>query len=266
MAPRRAPRLLAAGYIQLIQGTPLLVLMGLCFFGPSLFGLGELSALAAAALAMTIYSSAFLGEIWRGCIQAVPRNQWEAAECLGLSRLQRMGKVILPQALRIATPPTVGFLVQIIKNTSIASLVIGYSELAYNAKILNNSTFQPFIYFGCAAILFRHVLSAVALEPLPGEETQCIPWLNSSRSTALRQHPCAARHQLFRGRGRGGGPDRQERLGQEHGAALHGPAGNRRRRRDPRLRPRAARRRRPGPARCGATWASCSRATTCSRT
>ena len=128
--------------------------MGLCFFGPSLFGLGELSALAAAALAMTIYSSAFLGEIWRGCIQAVPRNQWEAAECLGLSRLQRMGKVILPQALRIATPPTVGFLVQIIKNTSIASLVIGYSELAYNAKILNNSTFQPFIYFGCAAILY----------------------------------------------------------------------------------------------------------------
>lgn len=154
VAPRRAPRLLAAGYIQLIQGTPLLVLMGLCFFGPSLFGLGELSALAAAALAMTIYSSAFLGEIWRGCIQAVPRNQWEAAECLGLSRLQRMGKVILPQALRIATPPTVGFLVQIIKNTSIASLVIGYSELAYNAKILNNSTFQPFIYFGCAAILY----------------------------------------------------------------------------------------------------------------
>ena len=154
VGPRRAPRLLAAGYIQLIQGTPLLVLMGLCFFGPSLFGLGELSALAAAGLAMTIYSSAFLGEIWRGCIQAVPRNQWEAAECLGLSRLQRMGKVILPQALRIATPPTVGFLVQIIKNTSIASLVIGYSELAYNAKILNNSTFQPFIYFGCAAILY----------------------------------------------------------------------------------------------------------------
>ena len=135
-------------------GTPLLVLMGLCFFGPSLFGLGELSALAAAGLAMTIYSSAFLGEIWRGCIQAVPKNQWEAAECLGLSRLQRMAKVVLPQALRIATPPTVGFLVQIIKNTSIASLVIGYPELAYNAKILNNSTFQPFVYFGCAAILY----------------------------------------------------------------------------------------------------------------
>lgn len=102
VSPRRALRAAAAGYIQVIQGTPLLVLMGLCFFGPSLFGLGELSALAAAGLAMTIYSSAFLGEIWRGCIQAVPKNQWEAAECLGLSRLQRMAKVVLPQALRIA--------------------------------------------------------------------------------------------------------------------------------------------------------------------
>ena len=128
--------------------------MGLCFFGPSLFGLGELSALAAAALAMTIYSSAFLGEIWRGCIQAVPRNQWGGGRMPGAVAPAAHGQVILPQALRIATPPTVGFLVQIIKNTSIASLVIGYSELAYNAKILNNSTFQPFIYFGCAAILY----------------------------------------------------------------------------------------------------------------
>src|SRR3546814_7363384 len=65
-----------------------------------------------------------------------------------------MALVILPQALRIATPPTVGFMVQIVKNTSIASLVIGYAELSYNAKILNNSTFEPFLYFGCAAALY----------------------------------------------------------------------------------------------------------------
>ena len=65
-----------------------------------------------------------------------------------------MRKVVLPQALRIATPPTVGFMVQIIKNTSIASLVIGFAELSYNAKVLNNSTFQPFVYFGCAALLY----------------------------------------------------------------------------------------------------------------
>jgi polar amino acid transport system permease protein len=154
VSPVKAVRVAAAGYIQVIQGTPLLVLMGVCFFGPNIAGIGSVPALAAAALAITIYASAILGEIWRGCIQAVPRAQWEAAECLALTRWERMRRVILPQALRIATPPTVGFLVQIIKNTSIASLVVGYAELSYNAKVLNNSTFQPFLYFGCAVVLY----------------------------------------------------------------------------------------------------------------
>jgi polar amino acid transport system permease protein len=154
ISPLRAVRTLAAGYIQIIQGTPLLVLMGLAFYGPNILGFGSVPGLVAAAIAMTIYASAFLGEIWRGCIQSVHKSQWEAAECIGLSRTQRMLKVVLPQALRIATPPTVGFMVQIIKNTSIASLVIGFAELSYNAKVLNNSTFQPFIYFGCAALLY----------------------------------------------------------------------------------------------------------------
>jgi len=154
VSPVKTVRVAAAGYIQVIQGTPLLVLMGVCFFGPNIAGIGSVPALAAAALAITVYASAFLGEIWRGCIQAVPRSQWEAAECLALTRIERMRRVILPQALRIATPPTVGFLVQIIKNTSIASLVVGYAELSYNAKVLNNSTFQPFLYFGCAVVLY----------------------------------------------------------------------------------------------------------------
>ncbi|GAC1608100.1 MAG: amino acid ABC transporter permease [Ramlibacter sp.] len=154
VSPIQAVRVLSAGYIQAIQGTPLLVLMGVCFFGPNIAGIGSVPALAAAAFAITLYASAFLGEIWRGCIQSVPRSQWEAAECLALTRWERMRRVILPQALRIATPPTVGFLVQIIKNTSIASLVVGYAELSYNAKVLNNSTFQPFLYFGCAVVLY----------------------------------------------------------------------------------------------------------------
>jgi polar amino acid transport system permease protein len=154
VSPDRAVRAASSAYIQLIQGTPLLVLMGVCFYGPNLLGMTSVPALFAATLALTIQSSAYFGEIWRGCIQSVAKSQWEAAECLGLNRLQRMVLVILPQALRIATPPTVGFMVQIVKNTSVASLVIGYAELAYNAKILNNSTFEPFLYFGCAAFLY----------------------------------------------------------------------------------------------------------------
>lgn len=154
VSPAGGVRRAAATYIQTIQGTPLLVLMGVCYYGPNLAGMDSVPALFAATLALTIQSSAFFGEIWRGCIESVAKSQWEAAECLGLGRLKRMTHVILPQALRIATPPTVGFMVQIVKNTSIASLVIGYAELSYNAKILNNSTFEPFLYFGLAAVLY----------------------------------------------------------------------------------------------------------------
>ncbi|ALU87455.1 amino acid ABC transporter permease [Herbaspirillum rubrisubalbicans] len=154
VSPLAAVRHMASAWIQLIQGTPLLVLMGMCFYGPALAGIGTVDALPAAATAMVIYASAFLGEIWRGCIQAVHKSQWEAAECLGLTRWQRMWMIVLPQALRMATPPTVGFAVQVIKNTSVASLVIGFAELSYNAKVINNSTFQPFLYFGSAALLY----------------------------------------------------------------------------------------------------------------
>src|SRR3546814_206328 len=120
VSDQRVVRGSAFGYINIIQGTPLLVIKGICFYGPSIFGFPGTSALFAAVLALTIHAAAFLGEIWRGCIESVPRNQWEAAECLGLNRIQRMFKVILPQALRIATPPTVGFMVQSVKNTSFA--------------------------------------------------------------------------------------------------------------------------------------------------
>ncbi len=154
ISPLRIVARLASMYIQVTQGLPLLVLMGVCFYGPSLLGYQSVPPLFAATLAMMFYAASFLGEIWRGCLQAVPKAQWEASECLGMSRTQRMRLVILPQALRLATPPTVGFMVQIVKNTSIASLVVGYSELSYNAKILNNSTFQPFLYFGLAGAIY----------------------------------------------------------------------------------------------------------------
>lgn len=152
ISPIRWVRWLSTGYVQLVQGTPLLILMFLAYFGLSIAGL-SLPALVAAGLSMTIYVSAYIGEIWRGCIQAVPRTQWEAAECLALSRVQRMGLVVLPQALRIATPPTVGFMVQIVKNTSLAS-VVGFVELARAGQVVNNSIFQPFLVYMLVAGLY----------------------------------------------------------------------------------------------------------------
>jgi polar amino acid transport system permease protein len=152
ISPIRALRWLSTGYVQLVQGTPLLILMFLAYFGLSIVGL-SLPALVAAGISMTIYVSAYIGEIWRGCIQAVPRTQWEAAECLALSKVQRMGLVVLPQALRIATPPTVGFMVQIVKNTSLAS-VVGFVELARAGQVVNNSLFQPFLVYMLVAGLY----------------------------------------------------------------------------------------------------------------
>lgn len=109
--------------------------------------------LVAASLSMVLYASAFLGEIWQGCLLAVAKTQWEAAECLALTRAQRLVHVVLPQAAKIATPPTVGFLVQIIKNTSLIS-VIGCVELAQAGKIVNNSTFEPFLVFMVVAGIY----------------------------------------------------------------------------------------------------------------
>lgn len=153
IAPSRAVRLLTASYVQLIQGTPLLVIMFIIYFGLPTLGF-SITPLFAAGISLTIYVSAYLGEIWRGCLESVPKAQWEAAECLALSRVQRMFKVILPQAIRIATPPTVGFSVQIVKNTSLAS-VVGFVELTRAGQLINNSIFEPFlIYLVVAALYF----------------------------------------------------------------------------------------------------------------
>lgn len=152
ISPLRPVRWVAYAYVQLIQGTPLLVLLFVAYFGLSIAGL-KLTSLAAAGISMVIYVSAYLGEIWRGCIESVAKTQWEAAECLALTKTQRMRLVILPQAIRIATPPTVGFMVQIVKNTSLASIV-GFVELVRAGQLINNSIFQPFLVYLLIAIFY----------------------------------------------------------------------------------------------------------------
>jgi polar amino acid transport system permease protein len=152
VSPNPVVRNIAAGYIQVIQGIPLLVIMFAGYFGLPAMGVA-VSPLLAATLSMTIWVGGYLGEFWRGSIEAVPKPQWEAAECLALNRVQRMFQVIIPQAVRIATPGTVGFMVQIVKNTSLASAV-SFIELTRAGQLINNSTFQPFITFVVVAIIY----------------------------------------------------------------------------------------------------------------
>ncbi|MDD2882371.1 MAG: amino acid ABC transporter permease [Rhodoferax sp.] len=148
----RVARLLSSAFIQIFQGTPLLLQLFLVFFGAPVLGL-EINPWVAAGAALILNSSAFLGEIWRGCIQAIPSGQWEAAQALSLSYVSRMRDVILPQAGRIALAPTVGYMVQIIKGTSLAA-IIGFVEVTRSGQIINNATFQPLIVFSVVAAIY----------------------------------------------------------------------------------------------------------------
>jgi polar amino acid transport system permease protein len=139
-------------YIEFFQGTPLLMQLFLFFFGVALFGL-EVSPWVAASLALTFWTSAFLTEIWRGCVESLPRGQWEASSSLALNYIEQMRYVILPQALRIAVAPTVGFSVQVVKGTALAS-IIGFVELTKAGTMLNNATFRPFLVYSLVALIY----------------------------------------------------------------------------------------------------------------
>jgi polar amino acid transport system permease protein len=145
-------RWLATCYVSLLQGTPLLMQLFLAFFGLSLLGF-DIPPLVAAALAMTCNSSAYLGEIWRGSIDSIPKSQWDGSIALGMSRFQQFAYVIAPQALKIAIPPTANYSVQIVKNTALTS-IIGFVDVTKTATILNNSTFSPVVIFGATALIY----------------------------------------------------------------------------------------------------------------
>ena len=150
IAKNPIPRRLAQGYIEIFQGTPLLMQLFIIFFGGSLIGL-EVSPWVAAALGLTLFTSAYLGEIWRGCVESVPKGQWEASASLAMTHVEQMRHVILPQAMRIAIAPTVGFSVQVVKGTAVTS-IIGFVELTKTGSMLANATYQPFLVFGLVAL------------------------------------------------------------------------------------------------------------------
>lgn len=159
---RFAPlRWLAGAWIGLVQGVPVLMLLFLSYFGLALAGL-DLPPMMAAGISLSLYAGGFLGEIWRGAIQSVPHPQWEASAALALTRAQQYRYVILPQAVRIAIPPTVGFVVQLVKNTAIVS-IIGVVELARAGNLINNATFQPFKVFAVVALIYFCICWPISL-------------------------------------------------------------------------------------------------------
>ena len=122
----------------------------LLFFGLPLLGV-DISPLVAAMAGLTLFASAYLAEIWRGCIDSLPKGQWEASASLAMSRIQQMRYVILPQAIKISLPPTVGFSVQVVKGTAVTS-IIGFLEVTKTGAMIANATFKPLMVYGLVAL------------------------------------------------------------------------------------------------------------------
>lgn len=158
--------------LQVVQGVPLLGMLMFFYFGVPVFLGIKVPALISVSIAFTVFAAAFLGEIWRGGIQAVHTNQSEAAACLGLTRWQSFRHVIAPQAFRIALPATVGFLVQLIKNTSLAS-VVGFVELARAGQLASAATFAPLTSYACVSAIYFAI---------------CFPLTQWSRSLEKKLH------------------------------------------------------------------------------
>lgn len=159
--PLKSLQWAVAAYVQVFQGTPLLMQLFLAYFGMAMLGV-ETSAWTSAAVALTLYSSAFLVEIWHGCVRSVPKGQWEAAQSLALSFTEQLRYIVFPQAARIAIAPTVGFLVQVVKGTALAS-VIGFVELTKAGTMITNATFKPFLVYACVAVMYFIICYPISL-------------------------------------------------------------------------------------------------------
>lgn len=146
-----AARDLAALYVELIRGTPLLVQIFIMYFfiGTVL----SLSAFAAGVAALAVFTGAYVAEIVRGGIEAIPRGQAEAARSLGMSVWQAMRYVVLPQALRNSSPALAGQFINLIKDSSLVS-IMALTDLTKAGREVVSSTFSPFEVWFCVALLY----------------------------------------------------------------------------------------------------------------
>ncbi len=156
VSPANTAQYLATAYIWLFQSVPLLMLLFLTGLGvPKLIGI-DVDPWLAATVSLVLFTSAYLAEVWRSAFTAVGAGQWEAGYALGLNFSQVFIKIITPQAYKIALGPTVGFLVQIIKGTSLA-YIIGFHDLMLLGKRWANAPVpgsEPFLIFPLMAVIY----------------------------------------------------------------------------------------------------------------
>lgn len=142
-SPSRVARWVSAIYVNAIRGIPLLVIIFFVYFGLPLLVPGlDLSAFLTGVIALTVFAAAYIAEIIRGSIEAIPHGQSEAADALGLGYALKLRYVIMPQAMKIAVPPGISFLIALVKDSSLVG-VIGFIELTRAGTIVSNLTADP---------------------------------------------------------------------------------------------------------------------------
>lgn len=146
-------RLPAKFYISFMRGTPLLVFVFILYYGLPVIGIEFESSIVAAIVGVSFNFAAYLAEVVRSAISSVPKGQWEAAETLQMSYFQTLRRIIIPQATRIAVPPTFNIFMDVLKGTSLAS-VITVQELLYSGRLIAGRTYDSMTMYITVAIIY----------------------------------------------------------------------------------------------------------------
>lgn len=162
VSPWRALRVLALAYTEFWRSIPILIVMFFAYFGLPLFLGQDLSPFAAATLALALHASASMSEVIRAGIESVGRGQWEAARAFGFRYARIMQLVVLPQAVRVIVPPSVGVFITVLKESTLAS-IIGYIELTKTGLLIRESTDGGFVPLLALAVLYFAINYTISL-------------------------------------------------------------------------------------------------------
>ncbi len=152
IAPVRPLRWFGTGYVEFIRNIPLLLVVYIFYYGPSTLGV-PLDGFTAGTIGLAVYTSSFIAEAIRAGILAIPKGQTEAARSSGLSYAQTMLHIILPQAIKLVIPPLGNQFINLIKNSSVLTIVAGL-DLMYFADIVNTETYRTFDTYILVALFY----------------------------------------------------------------------------------------------------------------
>jgi His/Glu/Gln/Arg/opine family amino acid ABC transporter permease subunit len=155
MSRNVALRALGSVYVEVIRGTPLLLQLAYIYYVLPSIGI-NLNPIVAAIVGLTLNYTAYMSEVYRGGILAVPRNQWEAAATIGMTRARAFRRIILPQALKIVTPTLGNYFISLFKDTALAS-VVTVQELTFTGQIISARSYQYFTIYTATGILYLAV-------------------------------------------------------------------------------------------------------------